>query len=191
MSLSTRPTATKQLHRLTVEVAKLEGQLDQTRHEIADLLGQTSQTQEQVDREFTVLRARQTDVEKARSDIQDTLSHVQYELANVQETVKNVQVALGHREAELQAENQALAASRSEVQTLVANTGQLMGRLTTLRNDFKTTYQANLEMLGKLGRSREVQGGVVADETSAKRRDSPSKIVSTCARERRRSRLRP
>ncbi len=147
------------LHRLTSEVAKLEGQLDQTRHEIADLLDQTSQTQEQVDREFTVLRARQTDVEKARSDIQDTLAHVQYELANVQETVKNAQVALGHREAELQAENQALAASRSEVQTLVADTRQLMGRLTTLRNDFKTTYQANLEMLGKLGRSREVQGG--------------------------------
>jgi predicted nucleic acid-binding Zn-ribbon protein len=151
--------ANEALHRLTGEVEKLEGQLDQTEHEIAGLLDQTSQTQEQVDREFTVLRARQTDVEKNRSDIQDTLAHVQYELTNVQDTVKTAQLALGHREEELQAENQALAAARTEVQTLVADTKQLMDRLTALRNDFKTTYQANLEMLGKFGRSHDVQGG--------------------------------
>jgi len=151
--------ANTRLNELTGEVAKLESELEQTQHDIAALLDQTSQTQEQMYREFTLLRARQTELEKARSQIQDTLAHVQYQLATVQETVKNSQTTLGHREAELQAENKALAGARSEVQNLVANTGQLMNRLTALRKDFKTTYQANLEMLGKLSRSQDVQGG--------------------------------
>jgi len=147
------------LHDLTVQVEKLESQLDQTQHDIASLLDQTSQTQEQVDREFTLLRARQADVEKARSQIQETLARVQYELATVQETVRNAQSTVGHRNVELQGETKALARERSDVQELIADSGKLMDRLTTLRKDFQTIYHANLEMLGKLGRSQDGQRG--------------------------------
>jgi chromosome segregation ATPase len=147
------------LHELTVQVEKLESELDQTQHDIATLLDQTAQTQEEVDREFTLLRARQTDVEKARSQIQETLSRAQYELATLQETVRNAQSTLEHRNVEQQEETKALARARSDVQTLIADSGQLMDRLTTLRKDFQTTYQASVEMLGKLGRSQDGERG--------------------------------
>ena len=66
---------------------------------------------------------------------------------------------LDHRNTELQEGTAALAQAKSDVQTLMAESSQLMNRLTTLRKDFKTTYHANLEMLGKLGRSQDGQRG--------------------------------
>lgn len=145
------------LHELTRDVEKLQGDVEQTHHDVVSLLDQTAQVQEQVDREFALLRTRQSDVEKARSQIQETLSRAQYQLATVEETVKSAQTALEHRKTEEQEETKALAQAKSEVQDLMARSTELMDRLTTLRKDFKTTFAANIEMLGKLGRSSDGQ----------------------------------
>jgi peptidoglycan hydrolase CwlO-like protein len=146
--------ANTKLHDLTVQVEKLQGDLAQTQSDIASLLTQASTTQEQIDRDYTMLRARQAEIEKARSQIQEELSRVQYELGIVQDTAKNAQSTLGHREVELQGETKGLAQARAEVQTLAAESAQLMDRLAALRKDFQTTYHANLEMLGKLSPAR-------------------------------------
>jgi len=147
------------VHDLTVQVEKLAADLEQTQHDIASLLDQTSQTQEQIDRDFTVLRVAQSDLEKTRSQILETLARVQYQLATVEETVKSAQTALEHRSTELQEEGKALADAKSEVQVLMAQSSQLMDKLTTLRNEFKTTYRANVDLLGKRGQSRDGQRG--------------------------------
>ena len=64
----------KRLHDLTEEVEKLQDDVKQTQDDIVSLHDQTSSVQESIDREFTVLRARQSDVEKARSQIRESLS---------------------------------------------------------------------------------------------------------------------
>jgi len=143
------------LHELTVEVEKLGAKLEETQHDIVSLLDQTSQTQEQMDRDFTLLRTAQSEIEKSRSQILETLLRLQYQLATVEETIKSAQTALEHRTTEQQEETKALADAKSEVQTLMDDSAKLMARLTTLRKDFQTTYHANIEMLGKLGRSQD------------------------------------
>jgi len=147
------------LHELTVQVEQLGANLAETQHEVASLLDQTSQIQEQIDRDYERLRAQQLQVEEARSEIQETLSRVQYQLATVQETIKSAQTALENRNIELQEEGKALADAKAEVEILMADSSKLMDRLTTLRKDFQTTYRANIEMLGKLGRANDGQSG--------------------------------
>jgi chromosome segregation ATPase len=149
--------ANTKLHELTVEVEKLGATLQETQHDIATLLDQTSQNQEQMDREFTALRAEQAEVEKSRSQIQENLSRIQNQFATVEETIKSAQAALEFRNTDLQDETKALADAKSEVQTRMDDSTKLMARLTALRKDFQRTYDANLEMLGKLGRSNEGQ----------------------------------
>jgi len=147
------------LHAQKTEVEKLEGELAKTQLDVASLIDSTSEVRTQIDLTFSVLRARQTNVEKTRSQILDTLLQLQYQLATVQETVKGAQTALENRNVELQGETKALALDRSTVQDLIAETDKLRGRLATLRKDFQTTYQSNLDILGKIGGSPDVERG--------------------------------
>jgi chromosome segregation ATPase len=137
------------LHELTEQIGKLQDEFKQTQDEIVSLRDQTSSIQENIDREFAVLRSRQSDVEKARSQIQETLSRVQYQLAILQETIDRAKTALQNRNLEHQAEEQALAQSRSDVKELMDGSRQLASRLSALRKEFESTYHANIELLGK------------------------------------------
>jgi chromosome segregation ATPase len=139
----------RRLNQLLAEIDKLQADLEQTQTDLHSLRDQTSSVQEETDRELTVLRSRQSDVEKSRSQIQDTLARVQFQLANVQDTIKGAEDALLHRNEEYQADDKALTDLKSEVQTLMADTGQLLERLTTLRKEFQNSYHANVETLGK------------------------------------------
>jgi chromosome segregation ATPase len=137
------------LHELTEQVGKLQEEFKQTQDEVFSLRDQASSVQESIDNEFAVLRSRQSDVEKARSQIQEVLSRVQYQLAILQETIDRAKTALQHRNLEQQAEEQALAQSRSDVKELMDGSSQLMNRLSALRKEFESTYHANIELLGK------------------------------------------
>jgi chromosome segregation ATPase len=147
------------LHELTVQVEKLAADVEQTQRDVVSLNDQISQTQEQMDRQLVLLRLTQSDLEKEHSQNRETLLRNQYALATVEETIKSAQAALGHRNTELQEQTKALAQAKSDVQTLMAESSQLMDRLTALRKDFQTTYHANIEMLGKRGRSQDGQRG--------------------------------
>jgi chromosome segregation ATPase len=137
------------LHALTEQVGKLQEEFKQTQDEVVSLRDQSSSVQESIDNEFAVLRSRQSDVEKARSQIQEVLSRVQYQLAILQETIDKAKTALQNRNVEQQAEEQALAQSRTDVKELMDGSSQLMNRLSALRKEFESTYHANIELLGK------------------------------------------
>jgi chromosome segregation ATPase len=137
------------LHDLAVQIEKLQNDFKQTQDETVSLRDQTSSIQENVDREVTVLRARQSDLEKDRSQNQERLSRVQYQLATVKETIEKAKTALQHRIEEQASEQQALAQAKSEVEDLKAKNGELLSELSTLRKNFETVYHSNVEALGK------------------------------------------
>jgi chromosome segregation ATPase len=137
------------LHELTEQIAKLQTDSKQTQDEIASVRDQTSSIQENVDREITVLRANQSDLEKSRSQIAEMLSRVQYELATVKETVEKAKTALANRIEEQESEQQALARAKSEVEDLKAKNGELLSELSMLRKNFESVYHSNVEALGK------------------------------------------
>ncbi len=147
------------LHAQQVEIEKLETDLAKTQLDIASLIDSTSEVRTQIDLTFSVLRARETNIQKTKSQILETLLRIQYQLATVQETVKGAQTALENRNIELQGETKALAQGKSNVQELIAETDKLRDRLAALRKDFQTTYRSNLDILGRIGGSPDVERG--------------------------------
>jgi predicted nucleic acid-binding Zn-ribbon protein len=141
--------ANTRLHELTQEVEKLEAKAKDARDEVSSLLTQTSQTQEKIDREYIVLRAQQSDLERARSQASHTLSGVKYELEIVEGTGKGAQTDLEHRTAEHQEESKLLEKQRADVQELIASCNKQRDLLASLRKEFDSKYHANIEMLGK------------------------------------------
>jgi chromosome segregation ATPase len=139
----------KRLHDLTTELEKLQDQIKQTQDDIVSLHNQTSTIEENSDREFVVLRARQSDVERARSQILDIRARVEYQLAILQDTIEKAKLALQNRSLEQQSEEQALAQKRAEVKELTDQSAALMNQLASLRKEFQTVYHTNIESLGK------------------------------------------
>jgi chromosome segregation ATPase len=137
------------LHDLIVEIEKLQTDVKQTQDEIVAVRDESSSIQESVDRERTVLRARQSDLEKARSQILEYMTRVQYQLATVKDTIEKAKTTLQHRNDEHASEQQALVQAKSEVEDLKAKNGELLSQLTTLRKNFETVYHSNIESLGK------------------------------------------
>ena len=137
------------LHELTVQIDKLQTDFKQSQDEIVAVRDQTSTIQENVDRQITVLRARQSDLEKARSKIIEYMTRVQYQLATVKDTIEKAKTTLQHRIDEQASEQQALVQAKSEVEDLKAKNGELLSQLSTLRQNFETVYRSNIESLGK------------------------------------------
>lgn len=137
----------KALKDLTEKVAKLEEDLKSVKVDIVKIKDETTLTQEKIDRDTTVIRSRQTDVQKANSAIKDVLSTVQYQLATLSDTVKNAEQSRDQRAVEKQAEEKALADARGEVVRLQGQNQVLMDRLTSLRQQFQDTLKKNTEML--------------------------------------------
>ena len=134
---------------LTKKVAKLQEDVKTTQDEIVGVKNQTTVLQEQMDRELGVIHARQNDVQRVTSNVREILSRVQYELATVQQTVQNAEQARTQRAEEEAAEQKALAAAREEVVSLKAKDRELTERLGSLRSQFTTTRNTNLDLVGK------------------------------------------
>jgi peptidoglycan hydrolase CwlO-like protein len=141
--------ANTRLHELKESVEKLQVQVEDTQAEVASLLTQTRQAQEKVDNESALLKARQSDLERAKSKIADTLASVKYELELIQGTVKGAQTDLEHRNIEQKEETDRLNADKADVAGLMADCSKLRDRLSSLRTEFKSNYHASLELLGK------------------------------------------
>jgi len=123
--------------------------LEEAKRQLVENRDQTTMTQEQADRDVAVLRSKQADVERARSQVVETLTRAQYQLATVQETIKGAETTAEHRTTERQEEEKALADARSEVQDLKSKNGQLLDELQSLRSQFKSSYDANKQMLSR------------------------------------------
>lgn len=131
--------------------AKIETLIDDVKsaqHNIVKIKDETTIVQEQMDRQIAVIRSRQNDVERVNSNIREVLARVQNQVAMLEQTVKDAQRAAKERSEEKVAEQQDLEAKRAEVEKLKAENGELMDRLTGLRNEFKSTLQGNQGLLG-------------------------------------------
>ena len=132
----------KALIDLAGRVTKLEDDLKTTQDETAKVKDETVLVQEQMVRDLAVTGSRQTNMERVKSNIREILSQVQYQLATLQETVKNAEQTAQQRAAEKVAEQKTLDAAKAEVETLKVQNSELMNRLTSLRNELKTTLKA-------------------------------------------------
>ena len=146
----------KALIDLADRVTKLEDDLKTTQDEIVKVKDETILVQEQMVRDLAVTGSRQTNMERVKSNIREILSRVQYQLATLQETVKNAEQTAQQRAAEKVAEQKTLDAAKAEVETLKVQNSERVNRLTSLRNEFKTTLKASLDMLDMLGRALKV-----------------------------------
>ena len=141
---------------LADRVTKLEDDLKTTQDEIVKVKDETILVQEQMVRDLAVTGSRQTNMERVKSNIREILSRVQYQLAALQETVKNAEQTAQQCAAEIVAEQKILDTAKAEVETLKVQNSELMNRLTSLRNELKTTMKASLDMLDMLGRAVKV-----------------------------------
>jgi len=132
---------------LTEKVAKLQDDVKKTQVESVKVKDQTHLLQEKMDRELTVINARQNDVERLASNVSEIRSRVGYELATVQRTVEEAQQDLTERTAEVAADQKALEAARSEVKSLKATDEELRKSLASLREEFKKTLNASVSIL--------------------------------------------
>jgi chromosome segregation ATPase len=148
------------LYELTTEVEKLQGQVKDTQDEIASTLIQASQAQEQIDRDYMLMRSKQSDTERARSQVADTVAGVKYELEIVDGTAKAAQTDLDNRTTEHQELTKLLEKERADVKALMANCSKDRDQLAALRKQFQAKYQSNVEMLGKAAsKTSEPRGG--------------------------------
>jgi chromosome segregation ATPase len=136
------------LEKTIAQVAKLKDEVAQNRDQFVALRDQTILAQEKMDRDLAVLHAKQADVYKARSQVLDTLSGLKYQLEVVESTIKSAIATFENRSTEARDEEKALADARAGVKSLDQENTQLMARLQTLRDQFKTTYKTNLGMVG-------------------------------------------
>ena len=144
----------KALIDLADKVTKLEDDLKTTQDEIVKVKDETILVQKQMV-DLAVTRSRQTKMERVKH-LQEILSRVQYQLATLQETIKNAEQTAQQRAAEKVAEQKTLDAAKAEVETLKVQNSERVNRLTSLRNEFKTTLKASLDMLDMLGRALKV-----------------------------------
>ena len=122
------------LNTLTERLDKLQVDLKNTQDEIVRSKDQTHVLQELMDREISVINARQNDVQRLASDVTENLSRVRYELETVQHTLQSAEQDRTQRAAEAVAEQTALDAAKAEFLALKATDGQLRERLALLRN---------------------------------------------------------
>jgi chromosome segregation ATPase len=134
---------------LDKKVEKLNDDVQTARADIVKTKDQTSVLQEQMDKELTVIRSRQIDVERVNSNIKEILARVQHQLATLVETVKNAEAAAKQRSDEKVAEQTALDDAKAGVQKLKSQNLELTNRLTGLRNEFKSTLGNNTSLISK------------------------------------------
>jgi len=134
---------------LNNKVEKLTDDVQATRVKIVEIKDQTGVLQGQMDKELTVIRSRQHDVERISSNIKEILARVQYQLATLGETVKNAEAAAKQRADEKVAEQKALEEAKADVQVLKGSNQELTDRLTGLRNEFKATLKTNASLVGQ------------------------------------------
>jgi len=138
----------KAMNELAAKIEKLVDDVKSAQTEIVKIKDETTVVQEQMDRQIAVVRSRQNDVERVNSNIREILSRVQNQVATLEQTVKDAERTAKERSDEKVAEQQDLEAKRAEVERLKAQNGELMNRLTGLRNEFKTTLEGNRSLVG-------------------------------------------
>jgi chromosome segregation ATPase len=146
---------TRAVDDLRKKVAKLEVDVREAGQQLEAVKSETHLEQARMDNDLTVRQVAQSEWEKRRSLTKESLSRVQLQLADAEAVLKTGGAHKDQREAEKEAETKALADSRAEVEALKAEREKLVGRLTELRDKFRTTLQENKSLVERLRKSIE------------------------------------
>jgi len=123
--------------------------LTKAQADIAKIKDETTVFQESVDAQLAAIRSHLYEVEGRNSLVTELVNRLQYQLATVQNTVKDGQRLRDQRVAEKQDEEKALADARAEVKELMAESDKLTQHLESLRQEFKKTFEANVDMVAR------------------------------------------
>ncbi len=135
---------------LMKKVEELQEDVEKTQEQATSIFTQSQIAQEKIDRERVVLRAKQSDLERARSQVADALASVKYELEIVEGTAKGAQNDLDYRNTEHEEETKSLEKQQADVRELMAQCSKQREELGSLRKEFRSKYHANVEMRGKV-----------------------------------------
>jgi len=135
------------LARLANEYDAAQKNLVQAQADIARIKDETTVFQESVDAQLTAIRSRLYGVEGHNSRLTELVNRLQYQLETVQNTVEAGEQLRDQRIAEKQEEEKALADAQAEVQELMAESAKLTDRLESLREEFKKTFESNVDMV--------------------------------------------
>jgi hypothetical protein len=136
-------------------VARLEKEVDTMRKSVVDLKDQIKFDQVERAEQLAVLRSHQADLQKARTETLEIASRAKFQVASYQETAKQAAADRDLRVTEKMEEIAAKAAVEAEVEKLKQEHASLVEQLDKLRNDFKSTLDANQKLVNRLkgGRS--------------------------------------
>jgi hypothetical protein len=131
-------------------VAKLESDFAALRKNVTGLKDEISLHQAEMTQHLTVLRAQQSDLQKARSEWLENASRAHLEVAGMQETAKRAAATRDVRAAESMQEMAAMQAVEGQVEQLKQEHARLSEELEKLQTDFKSTLDSNRKLLGQL-----------------------------------------
>lgn len=138
------------LAKLANEYETAQKGLAQARADITRIKDETTVFQEGVDAQLGAIRSHLYDVEGRNSLLTELVNRLQYQLETVQTTVKDGQRLRDQRIEEKQDEQKALADAQADVEARKAESAKLTSRLESLREEFKKTFEANVDMVAKV-----------------------------------------
>jgi uncharacterized protein (DUF3084 family) len=144
---------TKAVQDLKEQVAKLESGVVTAARELDKLKEDTHTEQVKTQHDLTGLHARLSDAEKVLAQAREIAARVKLQLTDAESGVKQGEAHSAQRLAEKEAVTKEKADLEAEVEKLKAENGELLNRLTSLRDKFKATLRDNKEMVDRLMKS--------------------------------------
>jgi len=146
---------TKAVEDLKKKVDKLEADINTAQRTLQALKDQTYNQQHAMEVQVTALHAARSDFEKVRAEALESVSRVKLQIEDVGATLKSAQAHSQQRLAEKKAETEAKAKAEADVEKLKGENAELLAKLTTLRDRFKTTLQENKKLVERLLKAKE------------------------------------
>lgn len=140
----------KAVDTLQTKVAGLEKDVAKAKADLRDLADQIYLERTRMQDELAALQSRQTGVEKSKSVVLESLTRVKADLDTLTATVKQGNEEVKKRQAEKADETKLKADAVALVEKLKGENGQLLGQLSGLRDKFRTSLEANKEMVQRL-----------------------------------------
>ncbi len=131
------------IDRVSTEVATAGQQLDDLKATV--VLGQSIKEQD-----LTRLRAELSKVQNAQAYSRETLDRFSLQAASVAEQLKGAEERRVRRTEEKAAADREFNTAVAQVQQLATENQQLLGRLTTLRQDFESLLSQNQQLVNQI-----------------------------------------
>ncbi|MHC5542181.1 hypothetical protein ACYOEI_28500 [Singulisphaera rosea] len=141
----------------TMALKKLEGNIKTLEKQVADneamshgLKDQIALAQSTAETNHVVIRSKLAEIERARAETTQIKTAVDVQLDTLKAALASAESTREHRKTEAQEEEKAKGAALADVERLKGETNQLMDQLSKLREEFKSTLDANRKLVERL-----------------------------------------